>query len=255
MNEKILFTILGILFIFIATSIGALTVLFFKNGIKEKWYKFILGFSSGVMFAAAIWSLIIKAFSYTFTNNIIKYFLVVIGIIFGTFFIISLDMIIPKYILKSNKNLSKVSKMFIAVTLHNIPEGLVVGISFGLALNSSDKSLLYSALLLSFGIGFQNILEGAALSIPYLNLTLNKKKSVFYGILSGIVEPIFACFGVLLVFNLNYITPFLLSFAAGSMIYVVIEEMIPDARLNINYIGSIGFILGFIIMMMLDIIL
>lgn len=253
MNE-VLLSWLGIIFIFLMTTFGATTVLFFKKEISEKFNKIFLGFAAGVMMAASIWSLILPSIEEANKLNISKFLPLIIGILFGGVFILVLDRFVPKLVFKEKRKLKRNAKMYLAVTIHNIPEGLVVGLAFGLALKANDPSMLYGALALALGIGLQNIPEGAALAIPMLEDTKSKKKAFLYGMSSGIVEPIFAAIGLFLASILSFITPWALSFAAGAMIYVVVEELIPESNTKEHpYIGTFGFIIGFLVMMILDI--
>ena len=233
---------LGILIPFLGTTLGAGIVFLFKNEINEKIQKVLLGFSSGVMIAASVWSLIIPALE-KYDNPYLGALICSLGIILGVAFL----MLSNRYL-----NVNKVSDNILAfaVTLHNIPEGMAVGVAFAEVLNGSNNMIAFS---LALGIAIQNIPEGATISLPFRSAGVNTKKSFFYGVLSGAVEPIFACITFLISSFISTLLPFLLSFAAGAMLLVVVEELIPEVHLDSkNSLGTIGIITGFIIMMVLD---
>ena len=234
-----LLIILGILIPFIGTTIGSLMVFFLKNNLNIKYQKLINGFSGGVMLASSIFSLLLPSLEDS------KY-LTFIGLFLGIFGFLIIGNITSK--LEKKKNM-----LALAVTLHNIPEGMAVGVVFANAIYCNSKVLLISALCLSIGIAIQNIPEGAIISMPLKINGFSKIKSFIYGMLSGIVEPIASIITLLLTSYVVPIMPFLLSFAAGAMIYVVISELTPRSD-NDNY-GISGFGIGFILMMLLDVIL
>lgn len=245
------------------TALGAAIVLFFKSP-KQSIFNIILGFSAGVMIAASFWSLLQPAIERA--ENTLKlpsYIIVTIGFLFGAFFIWFSDKIVSYAILKSksNKNLkvtNRIILLIISITLHNIPEGLVIGVGFGLLKQNFDNSALMGAISIAIGIGLQNFPEGAAVSLPLRREGYSRKKSFFYGQLSAIVEPISAVIGALLVLKVEKILPFALSFAAGAMIIVAVHELIPECQKRNSehsYKATFGIICGFVIMMFLDVML
>ncbi len=250
------YVLLGTGLAFLGTFLGSSVVLFFKK-VNKKIERFCFGFAAGVMMAASVWSLILPAFEMA-SDKIL--FLAIVGIGSGAGFILILDRIIPHLHVSEEKpegiktKLEKAFLLVLTVTLHNIPEGMAVGVAFAVA-NNSGSITLASAFALAVGMCIQNIPEGAAVALPIKQAGKSKKQAFLLGTLTGIVEPIF---GVLTVIFLSYITPilpFFLVFAAGAMIYVVVEELIPGSHEengNSN-IGVISFIIGFIIMLVLDI--
>lgn len=225
------------------TTLGAMIVFFFKKNISTTLNQYFLGLASGVMIAASIWSLIIPSIE---ESNLIRfnYLYIALSILMGAFFIYAIE---NKF---SNKKFGN-SKLFLAVTIHNIPEGLAVGLAFGLAFSTNSSALLMSAATLAFGIGIQNFPEGAAISLPLKTEFKSNKKAFFYGFLSGAVEPIFAFLGIILSDYITFLLPFLLAFAAGTMIYVVVDELMNE--INKTKIFTFSFLLGFLIMMILDV--
>ena len=262
--NSLLLTVIGILIIFLCTSIGASFVFFFKGKeISPKINQIFLGFASGIMLSASIFSLIIPAIENSEETYIPIWAIVGLSTALGALFIWGIDKLIPHLHkegkeegIKTNK-ISKTFKMFLAVTIHNIPEGLSVGIAYGIALanwNSNPTVAIMGALMLAIGIGIQNIPEGAVVSLMYKGENANNKKSFLLGVLSGIVEPIAAIFGLVLAMQIKTIMPWALSFAAGCMLYVIAEEMIPDMKGDsIHHHGVWAFILGFVLMMILDV--
>ena len=260
MNE-ILYPIIGISLVFICTTLGALFVFFIrKKEISPKLGKIFTGFAAGVMFSASFFSLIKPAIE-TEVSYMPSWLVVVISIVLGAGFLWCIDKITPHFHASENKEeglktkqMSKTSKMFLAVTIHNIPEGLSVGIAFGVALSQQNNAaLLTGALLLAIGIGIQNIPEGAVVSLPIKSETGSSKKAFVFGMFSGIVEPIAAVIGLFLAMQIQGIMPWALAFAAGCMIYVVAEEMIPEMTSEgHDHFGVWSFILGFVIMLALD---
>ena len=239
-----LIMIFGILFIFMMTSLGASVVFLFKNKVSDKVNKIFIGLSSGIMIAASIWSLLIPAIE---KASIYKYFAMLpicLGFILGGLFLVFIDKFIPKEDIGNNK-------LFLSIMIHNIPEGLAVGVAFGSAMLTGSSEAFLTALALSIGIGFQNLPEGAAISLPLKNKYGNKK-AFWYGIISGVVEPIAAVVGVVLSMQVTYLMPWLLAFAAGSMIFVVIEELIPESH---SKQGTWSLMFGFVLMMLLDVLL
>ena len=255
------YAIIGISLIFICTTLGALFVFIFKKKtISEKLNKIFIGFASGVMLSASFFSLIKPALE-TEVTYMPVWTIVAISILLGALFLWGIDKIVPHFHVAENQNeglkspgLSKTSKMFLAVTIHNVPEGLSVGIAFGVALaNPGNHALLIGALLLAVGIGIQNIPEGAVVALPIRTETGSSFKAFLFGTASGIVEPIAAILGLFLAMQIQSIMPWALAFAAGCMIYVVGEEMMPEMKGERHeHFGVWSFILGFVIMLVLD---
>ena len=228
-----------------ATSLGALLVYTLKN-ISKKQEKICLGLASGIMFASAIWSLLIPALE---SSN---YIIVLVGFILGILIIIKLDSLVNKYTKLGTK---KNTMLFLAMTIHNIPEGMTVGLMSAYAYQNNSAVSISMAVALTIGIAIQNIPEGAAISFNYRQSGKSKFSSSMLGILSGIVEPICSIIMFFLFKNITFLLPCVLSLAASIMIYVVINELIPDASSDDSNLGSIYFIVGFIIMMTLDVLL
>lgn len=251
---------IGILIPLIGTTLGAGCVFFLKNEIKPLVQKGLLGFASGIMVAAAIWSLIIPALSMSEHMGKLSFIPAVVGFGLGILFLLLMDQIVPHLHIDSDKpeglksSLKNKTMLVLAVTLHNIPEGMAVGVTFaGLALNRNDLTMA-GAVALSIGIAIQNFPEGAIISLPLKSGGTSRKKAFVLGMLSGVVEPIAALITILLASIVVPILPYLLSFAAGAMIYVVVEELIPEASEGEHSnIGTIGFAVGFMIMMTLDV--
>lgn len=251
-------TIIGVSFIFLMTTLGSAIVFLFKKNISDKINSLFLGFASGLMIAASVWSLIIPSINQSEYLGNLSFLPATIGIILGCIFLVLMDKLLPKMLNKNgneNQNtLKKSTKLFLAVTLHNLPEGLAVGLAFGNAFITSETSAFYSALWLAIGIGIQNFPEGAAISLPMKEELGSKKKAFLYGTLSGIVEPLMALIGIWLSTSLSHLMPWFLAFSAGAMLFVVAEELLPDAKSAYpTNIGTWGFIIGFVLMMILDV--
>ena len=243
--------IFGILIPFIGTTLGSILVFFIKNNINNKYEKFMLGFASGVMIAASIWSLLLPSIDLC---KKIKWLAPAIGFMLGILFLLLIDKIVNYIENKNNNFKKKKSMLFLAVTLHNIPEGMAVGVIFAGYLSGNHAVTLAAAFALSVGIAIQNFPEGSIISLPLHAQGLSKKKSFLYGMLSGIVEPVFAVLTLLLTKFIVPFMPYFLSFAAGCMIYVVVEELIPEMKEKCKTSFSIiGLAIGFIIMMILDV--
>ncbi len=240
------------------TALGALTVVFLKKP-NENILNIILGFSAGVMIAASFWSLLQPAIeSAEVTLVIPSYIIVTLGFILGAVFIWVSDNIVSKTVFKSDKSkFKRVAMLVLSITLHNIPEGLAVGIAFGVLKGNYSSSALMSAISIAIGIGLQNFPEGAAVSLPLKREGYSRKKSFIYGQLSAVVEPVAAIIGATLVAAVKIIMPFALSFAAGSMIIVAVHELIPECQKSNKqpYTATMGIISGFAIMMFLDVML
>ena len=247
------------------TALGAALVLFFKTP-RQSLLNGMLGFSSGVMIAASFWSLLQPAIEKA--NNTLaipSYFVVTAGFLSGAIFIWFSDKIVLRTFFNDNKNIKRLSDksnriimLVLSITLHNIPEGLAVGVAFGMLRDNYNIYLLMGAISIALGIGLQNFPEGAAVSLPLRREGHSRKKSFFYGQLSAVVEPIAAVIGALLVSTIELILPYALSFAAGAMIIVAVHELIPECQQNKKdqpYTGTMGIIIGFSIMMLLDVML
>lgn len=252
--------VIGLLIPFIGTTLGAGMVFLMKKKMNTKVEKLLLGFASGVMIAASIWSLIVPSIDMAEEQNIIAWIPAASGFLLGVFFLLILDSLIPHLHLKSNQpegiksKLKKTTMMVLAVTLHNIPEGMAVGVTFAGVLIGNTGITIAGAMALTLGIAIQNFPEGAIISMPLKTEGMSKIKAFLYGTLSGIVEPIAAIITILLTSMVVPILPYLLSFAAGAMIYVVVEELIPESQIGEHSnIGTIGVAIGFVIMMILDV--
>lgn len=256
-NQNLIFlAFLATLFTYLITALGALSVFFFKK-INQKILDLTLGFASGVMIAASFWSLLNPSIELSEQLGYIKWILPALGFLLGGIFVIVSDIFLEKVLSKNEskeKDKKKRSILLIsAITLHNIPEGLAIGVAFGSLSLGVEGATLISAILLAIGIGLQNFPEGAGVSLPLRRDGYSRRKSFFYGQASGLVEPLSGVIGALLATLVNSILPFLLSFAAGCMISVVGRELIPESvKENKNY-SSIGLLLGFIVMMILDV--
>lgn len=243
-----------ILIPFLGTSLGSAVVLFSKGELNQKLQKFLLGFASGVMIAASIWSLLIPSIEMAESQNMVAWIPATVG------FLLLLDSVIPHMHLDSDNpegvrsSLSKNTMLVLAVTLHNIPEGMAVGVTFVGAISDNTGITVAGALALAVGIAIQNFPEGAIISLPLHAGGASRKKSCFLGIMSGVVEPIGAVLTVIFAGIAVPLLPYLLSFAAGAMIYVVTEELIPESQNGKHSnIGTIGVAIGFTLMMVLDV--
>ncbi len=246
--------LLATTFTWFVTALGAFVVCFFKN-INQKFLDLMLGFAAGVMIAASFWSLLAPSIELSEQLGYIKWLLPSLGFILGGIFVILADKFLDKMMNKENKNESKKRSILLvtAVTLHNIPEGLAVGVAFGGIVAGIPEASIVSACLLAIGIGLQNFPEGAAVSLPLRREGYPIKKCLFYGQASGIVEPIAGVLGALLAIKVQSILPLLLAFSAGAMIGVVGAELIPESTKKHKNIATIGLLLGFMLMMILDV--
>ena len=244
-----LLTIIGFSVIFFATTSGALVVFFFKNQISSKINSVFLGFAAGVMIAASVWSLLLPAIEGSSDYGDFAFLPATVGFLVGGAFIALLGKIMPEL---NGDDYKKRIKTFIAITVHNVPEGLAVGFAFGAAATLGDTSAYVYALGLAVGIAIQNFPEGVAVSLP-LKDSLGKKKAFFYGTISGAVEPVAAVIGLLLATVIAPLQPWLLSFSAGAMIFVVAEDLIPESINGNPKFGTWGVVLGFALMMALDV--
>ena len=253
-------TFLGILIPFLGTTLGAMCVFFMRKKLGDLVQRALAGFAAGVMVAASIWNLLIPAIEQSKEMGSFSFLPAFIGFWIGILFLFALDHLIPHLHVGSNQaeghksKLGRTTMMVLAVTLHNIPEGMAVGVMYSGFLAGSTQITAASALALSIGIAIQNFPEGAIISMPLRAEGENKGKAFLGGVLSGIVEPIGAILTILLSQLIIPALPYLLSFAAGAMLYVVVEELIPEmSQGKHSNIGTIFFALGFSIMMVLDV--
>ena len=251
--------LMGTLFTFLATVLGSATVFLFKKDIPKEMQRAFLGFAAGVMVAASVWSLLIPSMEMAGEAGQTAAWPAVGGFALGAAFLLLLDRLLPHLHMGSDhpegvkSSLSRTTMLVLAVTLHNIPEGLAVGLAFGLS-GASEAVSFSGALALSLGMALQNFPEGAAISLPLKKEGFGNLRSFVYGGLSGIVEPIAGVLGVLVAGSITGIMPWLLAFAAGAMMYVVVEELIPEASLGEHsHVGTLSVLLGFAVMMLLDV--
>lgn len=251
---------IGISIPLLGTTLGAGMVFFLKSGMKPFIQKLLLGSASGVMIAASVWSLLIPAIEMTTEQGGIPWLPAAVGFLSGVGFLLLLDSIIPHLHVGSNtpegkkSKLNKSTMLILAVTLHNFPEGMAVGVVFAGAFADNATISIAGAHALAIGIAIQNFPEGAIISMPLVGNGFSKRKAFSYGFLSGIVEPVGAILTILLTAHIIPILPYILAFAAGAMIYVVVDELIPDAQSHKHSnVATIGVALGFVIMMVLDV--
>ena len=242
--------LLATLFTYFVTLLGASIVFFFKK-INKSIMDAMLGFAAGVMTAASYFSLLAPAIESSVELNLTPWLTILIGFVSGGLLLFICDKIFDKIFTKKNK---RILMLISSITIHNIPEGMAVGIAFGSIYYSINGATTLSAIMLAIGIGLQNFPEGSAVSIPLLRDGMSRKKAFFYGQLSAIVEPIFGVIGAILVLKVRILLPFFLSFAAGAMIYVVVSELIPESQTNEKKdLMAIFTIIGFALMMTLDV--
>ena len=250
----------GLMIPFLGTTLGAGMVFFMKGSMNQKLEKMLLGFAAGVMIAASVWSLLIPSIEMTEQAGGIAWILACVGFLLGMIFLLLLDSVIPHLHLDSDKpegpktKLGKAAMLVLAVTRHNIPEGMAVGVTFAGVLSDNVLITMTGAFVLSAGIAIQNFPEGAIISMPLRAQGITKRRAFVYGTLSGIVEPIAAFLTIWLTGFVVPLLPYFLSFAAGAMIYVVVEELIPEAQNGKHTnVGTIGVAAGFTLMMILDV--
>lgn len=256
-------TIVGLLIPFLGTTLGSAMVFFMKREMKDSLQRALLGFAAGVMIAASVWSLLIPAMNMSENLGRLAFLPALIGFALGVAFLFLLDKITPHlHAMAQNpegpkSSVSKISRtmmLVFAVTLHNIPEGMAVGVVFASFLAGGSAISSADALALSLGIAIQNFPEGAIISMPLRSEGNRRAKAFFYGTLSGAVEPVAALITILLTSLILPFLPYLLAFASGAMVYVVIEELIPEAtREEKTDICTLGFAFGFALMMVLDV--
>lgn len=253
---------LGLLLPFLGTMLGAACVFLMKKTMPQRLHKTLTGFAAGVMVAASVWSLLIPSMDMTGVEGIGRVVPAVVGFTVGILFLLFLDNVIPHQHIDSNvsegpkSHLSRTAKLVFAVTLHNIPEGMAVGVALAAALGHSTYLSMAGALALSVGIAIQNFPEGAIVSMPLRSAGNSRRKSFAIGTLSGAVEPLAAIITIVLAEMVVPLLPYLLAFSAGAMMYVVVEELIPETQEGSHSnMGTIGFAAGFLLMMVLDVVL
>lgn len=253
------------LFTWGCTILGSAIVFFFKT-ISRKLLDIMMGFAAGVMIAASFWSLLAPSIEYAqeASYGVWSFVPAAVGFLVGGVFLRLVDAVVPHLHLSNElsqtegmqpkKHLSKTALLFLAITIHNIPEGLAVGVAFGAYAMNPSQEMLVGAIGLALGIGLQNFPEGAALSIPIRTDGKSRREAFFWGAMSAVVEPLAAVIGAMAVVSMTAILPYALSFAAGAMIFVVVEELIPESQTNGHTdVATLGLMLGFVIMMILDV--
>lgn len=249
MQIKILYAFIATFFTWLITAGGAATAIFLKK-VNDSFMNVTLGLASGIMIASSFWSLLTPAL------KISNPFIISLGFFLGAVSVYISEIIIDKKLNKLTKIDNSLLLMILSITIHNIPEGLAVGVAFGMISNANNNAELFSAISLAIGIGLQNFPEGAAVSLPLRSYGLSRKKSFLIGQASALVEPLFGVIGAAIVTTTKSILPICLSFAAGCMFFVVIYELIPSCNQKENRsLSSFSFILGFLIMMTLDVLL
>ena len=252
--------ITGILIPFFGTALGSAFVFFMRNGLGERLRSAMLGFASGVMIAASVWSLLLPSVEMSNGMPVPQFLPATVGFICGTGFLLLIDKIIPNIreraenATKERGALGRSTMLFFAVTLHNVPEGMAVGVAFAGVISKTPAVTLFEAMVLAVGISVQNLPEGSIISMPLRTDGMKKSRAFAYGVLSGSVEPIAAGITLLLVAVITPILPYILSFAAGAMIYVAVRELIPESQTERggDY-GIVGVAVGFALMMILDV--
>ena len=258
-------TVIGFLIIFLATTAGSSLVYFFKHDIPKRTNAIILGFAAGVMIAAAVWSLLIPSIDMAGTQfGAWAWVPAAVGFLLGGLFLVLLDHLLPHFHIGTGHEegphvkVHKSTRLFLAVTIHNIPEGLAVGLAFGAAAVSGEPGAHYAALGLAIGMAIQNFPEGAAIALPMRVATRSKHRAFLFGMGSGAVEPLAAIVGYILASEVAVLHPWMLGFAAGAMILVAVHELIPECQSSQEeqpYFATMGIILGFAVMMLLDVML
>ena len=262
LQRELLYALMGTGFTCLATVLGAGMVLFFKKDMSQGMQKVFLGFAAGVMIAASVWSLLLPAMESAQAAGQSVPLHIGGGFVLGGAFLMLLDRLLPHLHLGSDapeglpSRLKRTTMVVLAVTLHNIPEGMAVGLAFSAAAQDVSSGALAAAVALALGMGLQNFPAGAAISLPLKSQGVSAGKSFALGALSGVVEPVVGLLAVLVASRITGIMPFILSFAAGSMVYVVVEELIPEAHLGEHsHAGTLSVMAGFLVMMLLDVLL
>lgn len=244
----------------LGTSLGASMVFLMRKEMNPRLEKALLGFAAGVMIAASVWSLLIPSIDMAAEQGVISWIPALVGFLLGIVFLLLIDTLTPHLHLASDQpegvksGFSKTTMMLLAVTIHNIPEGMAVGVAFAGAVLGNTGITMAGALALAVGIAIQNFPEGAIISMPLRGEGMSRTKAFVCGVLSGVVEPLGALLTILLTSRIRPALPYFLSFAAGAMIYVVVEELIPESQNGEHSnIGTIGVAIGFALMMVLDV--
>ena len=260
MSQAVIWAALGTGFTFFMTVLGASVVFFFKGELNENVQRSFLGFASGVMIAASVWSLLIPAIDRAAKQNLTVIWLPAAGgFLIGGACLLAIDKWFPQLPVGGQQgmpnSMKRVTLLIAAVTIHNIPEGMATGLAFALAAQHPREQGYYvAAFALAVGIGIQNFPEGAAVSLPLRKEGVSRKKAFMWGGASGIVEPVFGVLTTLLAGLIEPAMPWLLGFAAGAMVFVVVEELIPEAKfMTESKVGTVGFMVGFLVMMVLDV--
>lgn len=256
-------TLIGLLIPFLGTTAGAACVIFMRgHAMNMRVQKILTGFAAGIMVAASVWSLLLPSMEMVGSDGFMRVFPALVGFFLGVLFLLGLDTFTPHQHVVGKESegpkskLSRTTKLVFAVTLHNIPEGMAVGVSLAAALEHNAYITMAGAIALSIGIAIQNFPEGAIVSMPLRSAGNSRKRSFVIGTLSGAVEPVAAVVTMLLASVVVPILPYLLAFAAGAMIYVVVEELIPETQEgDHSNFGTLGFAVGFALMMVLDVVL
>ncbi len=245
---------------FFGTALGAAMVFLMRGSMNARLEKLLLGFASGVMIAASVWSLLIPSIDMAAEQGTVPWIPAAAGFILGILFLLLLDSLIPHLHMDSDRpegvrtRLGRCTMLVLSVTLHNIPEGMAVGVTFAGALMGNTGITIAGAFALAIGIAIQNFPEGAIISMPLCSEGISKQKAFCYGVLSGLVEPVGALLTIYLTGFIVPVLPYFLSFAAGAMIYVVVEELIPESQAGEHTnIGTVGVAIGFVLMMILDV--
>lgn len=262
LQRELLYAALGTGFTCLATILGAAMVFFFKKDMSHTMQKVFLGFAAGVMIAASVWSLLIPAMDMVEEQGRSVLLPVGGGFVLGGLFLMLLDGLLPHLHIGSDQaeglpaHWKRTTMIVLAVTLHNIPEGMAVGLSFSVAAQDTSRGALAAAVALAIGMGLQNFPEGAAVSLPMKSQGVSNGKAFLCGAISGVVEPVFGLLTVLVAGSITGIMPWVLAFAAGAMVYVVVEELIPEAQLGEHsHAGTASVMAGFLVMMLLDVLL
>ena len=261
LHDPLVLAMLGTGFTFAATAVGAAAVFFVKKDASPTTHRAFLGFAAGVMIAASVWSLLIPAQEMAAQQGMSEWLPTTLGFLTGGVFLFLLDHLLPHLHVGEDRpeglpaHLKRTTLLVFAVTLHNLPEGMAVGLSFAMAAQGGmGAASLAGAMALALGMALQHLPEGAAISLPLQKEGMSRPRAFVYGALSGIVEPLGGLVGVLLAVTMAKVMPFMLSFAAGAMIYVVVEELVPEASgEGHGHAGVIGSMLGFALMMLLDV--
>lgn len=257
----ITWALLGTLFTFSVTSLGALNVFWVRKEVSSSVQCVFLGFAGGVMTAASVWSLLLPGIERADENGQISWLVISCGFLLGVIVLLAADAAMQRRYMRSlaGGKLTSLRQstlmLILAITIHNIPEGMAVGLAFSLAMSdTADPALFSGALALALGIGIQNYPEGAAVALPLIKDGMSKKKAFFIGSMSAVVEPVFGVLAAVIATFITPLMPLLLAFAAGTMIYVVVQELLPEARMcEGDKTATLGFIAGFLVMMILDV--